>query len=600
MSRPGFAVVLLLLLFVPMRAADRNFDDLTAKLRAKIDKAAREHPDQPTKNQNLDTVGGAIGWLVSRMKLTPLEEQEAATRLTRSYLTDADRVEPGARSIVPKVFQRLLQALPKANKPFPYRLHLVKSQALHAFTLGGGQVFITTRMTHALNGSHNRREAAIAFLLAHEIGHIAREHCRRGFQLKHIQELLREEVSLKIDKVWLQKALKTGLAPTGYLIPFLYSREQELEADLFAFHLCRNAGWEEDAILDGIRWMILNHPRALTKPNEEKPSLLRYYLTKEPPLLLRLKQLLMEKDGQVESKKFGLFRYNRRSESFERCRARSLKDAEESMVLIHGMHGGTDSFEELLAARGMQRHLRSRSVLLLRYPNNGSLSRSARFLSNEVERTGLNARKAIFICHSAGGLVFRCYAEKLGGRFDRAVFLSTPHHGSSLTSLKAIADLREIIVDLKKFGILETMADILTEGNGYLIHDVQPESLFLDYLGEKPELRKRYYNHYGHYLQGKRGAILRATLKSAVPLSKVVLTRLVKKKARSELFLDSGIRAIRSIRLPKEILEGDLIVSTDSARLPGCQIDKEWKAHHSSIKTKKEVHKAILQVLDRD
>src|SRR5262249_54178942 len=150
-----------------------------------------------------------------------------------------------------------------------------------------------------------RGPAALAFILARELGHIGLEHCCRGWQRLAVEEELRQEV--KGHKAgWVRDVLQTGIVASGKLVHFLYSRDQEYEADLFALHLCRNAGLKPDEGLDGLRLLArLRHPDALTDPRFDaakvKPdTTLGYYFSAAPDPLVRLRRLLMECRGEVD------------------------------------------------------------------------------------------------------------------------------------------------------------------------------------------------------------------------------------------------------------------------------------------------------------
>ncbi len=82
----------------------------------------------------------------------------------------------------------------------------------------------------------------------------------------------------------------------------------------------------------------------------------------------------------------------------------------------------------------------------------GSLKRSARELKRKVEEISilLDAESLHLVCFGAGGLVARYYAEWLegAGRIRRAVMLGTPHHGSWMAFLGALAPAaREMLPD---------------------------------------------------------------------------------------------------------------------------------------------------------
>src|SRR5262249_6478839 len=148
-----------------------------------------------------------------------------------------------------------------------------------------------------------------------------------------------------------------------------------------------------------------------------------------------------------------------------------------------------------------------------------SLAHAGRFLRNEMARVVRAPARASFVCHSAGGLVFRYYAERLGGALDPAPLLGAPHAGSRVQPLEHLADLAEFARDLR-FGLPRAITATLTEGDGALTPDVQPDSLFLRHLGHDPKLARRYEVVYGNCLTDAR---TRWALRVALAVTKVAL-----------------------------------------------------------------------------
>src|SRR5262249_53296463 len=165
--------------------------------------------------------------------------------------------------------------------------------------------------------------AVLAFLLARELGHVALGHCRRGYQLLEIERGLRRGLVSKAAAGRLRPLLGTTVAVAGRLVTLLYTREQHDRADLFALHLCRNAGFDLDGALDDLRRLAAaQHPGvAAGAAARAAGPLLAYYLSVRPDPLRRLKRLLQERDGVVEGSGVGLLRYDPRTRRLEACAA---------------------------------------------------------------------------------------------------------------------------------------------------------------------------------------------------------------------------------------------------------------------------------------
>jgi hypothetical protein len=231
-------------------------------------------------------------------------------------------------------------------------------------------------------------------------------------------------------------------------------------------------------------------------------------------------------------------------------------------VFVLGFRGTMRTFRDYLPAFAEQPGLRGRKLLVFRYPNNSSLGRCGEFLVNEMRRAVVAPGKAAFVCHSAGGLVFRWYAEVLKGPFDRAVLLSTPNEGTSLTALKYLADLGALVEEMKLNGP-GALARMIPEGDGAVIYDVHEDSLFLRHLGHDAKLAKRYYVFSGDCLTRVEVVALRA----AVVAARRVLENRVLPRIESPVLRRQALRRIDRWHLPREISRGDLVVSVQSALL---------------------------------
>ncbi|MGH7171638.1 MAG: esterase/lipase family protein, partial [Gemmataceae bacterium] len=342
--------------------------------------------------------------------------------------------------------------------------------------------------------------------------------------------------------------------------------------------------------LDALRWLaVVDHPQLLTdkayQPDGESE--------REVPLaLLRLRRLFMERDGQVEDKedKYGLFLWDPRGDTFRRCGRQSIAAEDRPILFIHGLRGSMRTFHDYLKAFAKDGELSRRKLIVFRYPNNSSLSRCGQFLTNEMRRVVVAPEKAFFVCHSAGGLVFRWYAEVRKRPFDRAVLLSTPNKGTSLTSLKYLADLSAFIDELKMSGP-GALARMLPEGEGQGVYDVNADSLFLRYLGHNADLAKRYHVFSGEYL--RTGQVI--ALGVGIAAAKRVMTNRLLPRIDSPVLRRQALRRVDHWHLPREISRGDLVVSVRSALLKDAGHATKTTLNHEEFKSDEKV---IQEVMD--
>jgi pimeloyl-ACP methyl ester carboxylesterase len=564
--------------------------DLGPAARARIDRLAAEQPLETWKQEQVNLAGNVTAWLISQGALSPEEERDCA-REWHTRLLAAHRTVP-APARAEAVFRRLVDELPPHLKPEPFRctLTVLDVPERNAFTAGAGLVYVTRPLLDELLRDRERGPAALAFVLAHELGHVARGHTRRGWQLAQIEAEIDRGVRLKVEKEAVRKLLQTCVAPSGRLVQFLYTRQQVYEADCFAWQLCRNAGFDSEHALDWVRYL------AAEDGFRRKTSTLGYYLSEQPDALRRLRRLQMERDGLVcDEREHGLFEYDRKSGELTRCGPGCVAAGEKALVFLHGLRGDEETFAAALPYFAGRREVEGYRLLVFRHPNNDSLAHCGEFLTREVKRTLASPGKAFFICHSAGGLVFRYYAEVKRGDFDRAVFLGTPHEGSSLTGLKFLLDAAAFAGELKH-GLPGAVAATVAEGRGEIGHDLHPDSLFLRHLGRDPSLAPRYHVIYGRHLSKTRGVALRL----AVAAGREALRRLVAERVESELLRRQALRLLDGLRVPEEVTRGDLIVSVDSARVAGASSVTATKLHHLALPADKEVLRRVLGIIVGD
>jgi hypothetical protein len=243
---------------------------LTSELRERIDHLADRAQVEADGGGRIDFSGKPVAWAISQVGLEPKQEREEAEKVHQAILErvrTATTPEPAM-----KLFRKLIEALPKYQTPdeFQWELTTIEDKDVNAFTCGGGFVYVHQPLFDVLLADRSRSLGALAFVLAHEIGHVALGHCRRGYQRQRIEDELGDDIERNLggDRKWLGKILRTGINAGGHLVKFLYSRDQEYEADLFALHLCRNAGLEPTHVLDGLRWLaMLQHPRMISEPD---------------------------------------------------------------------------------------------------------------------------------------------------------------------------------------------------------------------------------------------------------------------------------------------------------------------------------------------
>ena len=149
---------------------------------------------------------------------------------------------------------------------YDYRFHIVASPEINAFALPDGQIFVTDSLLKAAGQDRD----AVAAVLGHEIGHVAR---------RHGAEALQSSIGLTAGGAAIfgfEGSL--GRAAAGLasqLLELGYGRDMELEADLCSIRYLTRLGHPPE---DGLRFL-----RLLAVREHEQAGSLDYYLRSHPP-----------------------------------------------------------------------------------------------------------------------------------------------------------------------------------------------------------------------------------------------------------------------------------------------------------------------------
>jgi beta-barrel assembly-enhancing protease len=158
------------------------------------------------------------------------------------------------------------------NRERRFQVRCLNSPEPNAFALPGGFLFVSRSLLDLCEFD----EDEIAFVLAHEMGHVVRSHS--------FNRLLTSEVAKVLSR---GGPVKGALKPiVGRLVNQLvtqgYSRRQEFEADHFAARLTRAAGYDPQAsrrLFDRLKGLA------------SEPENLAAYFSSHPPFADRIRRL---------------------------------------------------------------------------------------------------------------------------------------------------------------------------------------------------------------------------------------------------------------------------------------------------------------------
>jgi len=152
-----------------------------------------------------------------------------------------------------------------------FRFYIVNSPEINAFAAPDGEIFVTTGLLRFAG----RDSEAVAAVLAHEIGHVARRH--GGEEIQAEMGWTTAAVAIFGLDHSLTKLL-AGLA--GQLVDLGYGRDRELEADLCSIRYLTRLGYPPST---GLKFLQLFQAHE----HERLPGIAKY-LASHPPTADRL------------------------------------------------------------------------------------------------------------------------------------------------------------------------------------------------------------------------------------------------------------------------------------------------------------------------
>ncbi|MCB2214636.1 M48 family metallopeptidase [Desulfofustis glycolicus] len=128
---------------------------------------------------------------------------------------------------------------------FEYRFFIVKSKQFNAFAAPSGLIFFYTELIQSMDS-----EDELVSVIAHEIGHVAKRHLASRMKKGTIVNIAALGAALAAIALGgggaASQALLTGSLAAGQSAQLYFSREDEKEADLLAYHWLKELGRNPD------------------------------------------------------------------------------------------------------------------------------------------------------------------------------------------------------------------------------------------------------------------------------------------------------------------------------------------------------------------
>jgi pimeloyl-ACP methyl ester carboxylesterase len=157
------------------------------------------------------------------------------------------------------------------------------------------------------------------------------------------------------------------------------------------------------------------------------------------------------------------------------------------VILVHGFNSGPQQNAALMKPIHAQHNACGAFV----YPNDHTISASARLMSRELKRFAVRypERRIALVCHSMGGLVARVCVENATldpGNVERLIMIAPPTHGTLVAHFAVGTDLYEHWVTRNSGGPWRRVRDSVIDGLGEAADELRPESDFLTELNCRP------------------------------------------------------------------------------------------------------------------
>jgi predicted Zn-dependent protease len=181
------------------------------------------------------------------------EERALGEQVNREVRAEARLVKDRVVwDYVREIGHRIVAA--SGSQPFTYSFYVVEDDAINAFALPGGYIYIHSETILAA-----RNVAELAGVIAHEVGHVALRHVAKNYRRQQgVGSLYRIGVyaaSLLGGGLAGSAAnLGGGLAAAAYLNS--YGRDAEREADAFAVEVMPRAGYDPEGLVTFFKTML--------------------------------------------------------------------------------------------------------------------------------------------------------------------------------------------------------------------------------------------------------------------------------------------------------------------------------------------------------
>lgn len=188
---------------------------------------------------NADVAGAQSG---SRQNVISASERSQGAKAHPQLLEQFGGAYSGRQAAyVTQVGRRIAMQSGIADSQSAYTVTLLNSNAMNAFAIPGGYVYVTRQLLATMND-----EAELAFVLGHEVAHVAARHSKK----RNTQSTLATLGSVLLGAVTGSSQIGNLAGQAGQYLVLGYSRNQEYQADTLGVRYLAQAGYDPFAAPD--------------------------------------------------------------------------------------------------------------------------------------------------------------------------------------------------------------------------------------------------------------------------------------------------------------------------------------------------------------
>lgn len=201
-----------------------------------------------------------------------IAEREVGLDIVSALVANMELVTSPQQSFVATVGRKLYRRL--ANKKIRFDFFVYRDDSPNAFAVPGGFVFVSSSLLELYDNNADM----IAFVVAHEMGHIVRKHS--------VNRLINSAAISAVTRALPVKGkISALLKSTGFkFFQSAYSQTQELEADTFGVKLLKAAGFPPEEAVNALKKLAESH-------NNQDKSIKDEYFSTHPSTTKRIQAI---------------------------------------------------------------------------------------------------------------------------------------------------------------------------------------------------------------------------------------------------------------------------------------------------------------------